>query len=266
MSQLAIADEPWTDRSRRAAELLRLQPHAEELLTLYAALLEPQREAFQRAQQERPAARELAAYVATTALPGIFAASFRAGPEKLRDALLGRFHGADLEELISRWLGGDELSATDRYLARAATAPVLEALPEVVAQACHVPSEVDPQLCPSCGGKPQLSYFSLSDEALVSGPRRLLCSRCSQSWVFPRMVCAGCGSEDTSALPIFADSDQFPNVRADACETCRHYLLTIDLPKDPAAVPFVDELAALPVDLFVQERGFTKITPNLMGF
>ncbi len=266
MGQLAIANEPWTDRSRRAGELLRTQPHAEELLTLYAALLEPQRAAFERAQQERPAARELPTYVAATALPGVFAASFRAGPEKLRDALLGRFHEADLEQLVSRWLDGAELPAPDRYLARAATAPVLEALPDLVAGAFGVPSEADPQLCPSCGGKPQLSYFGLSDEALVSAPRRLLCSRCSQSWAYPRMVCAGCGSEDTSALPIFADTEQFPNVRADACEKCRHYLLTIDLPKDPAAVPVVDELAALPLDLFVRERGFTKITPNLMGF
>ena len=47
---------------------------------------------------------------------------------------------------------------------------------------------------------------------------------------------------------------------------CRRYLLTVDLPKDPSAVPVVDELAALPLDLFVQERGFKKITPNLMGF
>ncbi|HEY8760083.1 MAG TPA: formate dehydrogenase accessory protein FdhE, partial [Candidatus Dormibacteraeota bacterium] len=185
---------------------------------------------------------------------------------KLRGAALARFHDADLHELISRWLGGDELPATDRYLARASAAPVLEALPDVAAEACGAPPEPDPGLCPSCGGKPQLSYFGISGEALVSAPRFLLCSRCSQSWVYPRMVCAACGSEDTSALPIFADTDQFANVRADACEKCRRYLLTIDLPKDPAAVPVVDELAALPLDLFVRERGFTKITPNLMGF
>jgi Protein involved in formate dehydrogenase formation len=266
MGQLAIANEPWTDRSRRAGELLRLQPHAEELLTLYLALLEPQREAFERAQQEQPTARELPAYVAATVLPGILAATLRAGPEKLRTAALARFHEADLTGLVSRWLGEGELSATDRYLARAATAPVLEALPDVVVDAFGVPSEAEPQLCPACGGKPQLSYFGLSEEALVAAPRRLLCSRCSRSWVYPRMVCAACGSEDTSALPIFADTEQCANVRADACEKCRHYLLTIDLPKDPAAVPVVDELAALPLDLFVRERGFTKITPNLMGF
>jgi FdhE protein len=80
------------------------------------------------------------------------------------------------------------------------------------------------------------------------------------------MVCAGCGNEDSARMPVFAETDQFANVRADACEACNQYLLTIDLPKDPAAVPVVDELAALPLDLYVRERGFTKITPNLMGF
>ena len=30
-------------------------------------------------------------------------------------------------------------------------------------------------------------------------------------------------------------------------------------------MPVVDELVALPLDLYAQERGFTKIMPNLMG-
>jgi FdhE protein len=266
MGQIAIGHEPWTDRSRRAGELLRLHPHAEELLTLYAALLEPQRQAYERTQQEQPVAQELPAYVAATVLPGILAATLWAGPDKLRGEALTRFHDADLHELVSRWLGGTELSATDRYLARAATAPVLEALPGLAAAACGAPPEPDPRRCPSCGGEPQLSYFGISGEALVAAPRYLLCSRCNESWMYPRMVCPACGSEDSAALPIFADTDQFPNVRADACEVCRQYLLTIDLPKDQNAVPVVDELAVLPLDLFVRERGFTKITPNLMGF
>ena len=34
----------------------------------------------------------------------------------------------------------------------------------------------------------------------------------------------------------------------------------------PRAVPEVDELVALPLDLYAGEHGLTKITPNLMGF
>ena len=56
-----------------------------------------------------------------------------------------------------------------------------------------------------------------------------------------------------------------PHLRADGCESCRRYIITVDLRKDAEAVPIVDELVALPLDLYVQERGFAKITPNLMA-
>jgi FdhE protein len=52
----------------------------------------------------------------------------------------------------------------------------------------------------------------------------------------------------------------------DACDACRRYMLAVDLRKDAAAVPLVDELAAIPLDLFAKERGLTKVVPNLMGF
>jgi len=39
----------------------------------------------------------------------------------------------------------------------------------------------------------------------------------------------------------------------------------VDGRKDPAAVPVVDELVALPLDLHMRELGFAKIVPNLMG-
>src|SRR5207237_9109336 len=57
----------------------------------------------------------------------------------------------------------------------------------------------------------------------------------------------------------------FPHLRIEACESCRRYILGIDLATDPAAVPLVDEMAAVPLDLYARERGFSKITTNLMG-
>jgi len=55
-------------------------------------------------------------------------------------------------------------------------------------------------------------------------------------------------------------------MRIEACESCRRYILGIDLVTEPAAVPLVDEMAAVPLDLYARERGFSKITTNLMGF
>jgi FdhE protein len=80
------------------------------------------------------------------------------------------------------------------------------------------------------------------------------------------MACAGCGEETGARLPVYSDADQFPHLRIDACETCRRYLLSVDLRRDAAAVPEVDELAALPLDLYAAERGLTKVVPNAMGF
>ncbi|TME44802.1 MAG: formate dehydrogenase accessory protein FdhE, partial [Chloroflexi bacterium] len=90
--------------------------------------------------------------------------------------------------------------------------------------------------CPSCAGLPQLSYFAVSGEALVSGPRYLVCSRCANNWIISRMTCAGCGESNGTKLPIYQEQESFPHVRVDGCQTCRKYLLTFDLRRDTRAV------------------------------
>jgi|GEM_PF-387237 len=66
--------------------------------------------------------------------------------------------------------------------------------------------------------------------------------------------------------PSAQEAPRFRHLRIDGCHACAHYLLTIDLGRDPQAVPVVDELAAIPLDLYAKEHGMTKIVPNLMGF
>lgn len=261
---LAVSASPWPDRRRRAAELVEARPHAAGLLRLYLALVDVWADVFEMARAERPTAPRLAGYAADRVFPRVLEATLAAGPAKLRADALRRFHEADLEDLIGRWLAGTEQSETDRFLARATAAPLLEALPDAAGEMDRAKSG-GRQRCPACGGLPQLAFFGISGEALVTAPRHLLCSRCSHSWPYPRMVCAGCGNQEAPELPIFADENRFPSLRVDACDACRRYLVTVDLPKDPTAVPIVDELVALPLDLFAQERGYTKITPNLMG-
>jgi FdhE protein len=74
------------------------------------------------------------------------------------------------------------------------------------------------------------------------------------------------GTDSEAAGPTAADAPTFPHLRIDACASCEQYLLDVDLSRDARAVPEVDELAALPLDLYAAERGLSKITPNLMGF
>jgi FdhE protein len=41
-------------------------------------------------------------------------------------------------------------------------------------------------------------------------------------------------------------------------------LKTVDLTKNGLAVPVVDEIAAIPLDLWAQGRGYNKLQVNLM--
>jgi len=255
--------ESWARRRRRARQLLDRYAFAAQMLGLYTALLDAQERAFLATLDDRPDPARVPHYVGTRVMGEVADAAVAAGPPALAaaiPALLAEGIGADA---VTAWQAGERQEPMREFLARAAASPVLEALGPAAGAACRRASaEI---ACPRCGGLPQVSYLDEAGEALVSVPRRLQCSRCSESWVHQRMTCVGCGEQTTARLPIFADPERFPHLRADACESCRRYVITVDLRKDPEAVPVVDELTALPLDLHAQEHGFAKITSNLMA-
>jgi Protein involved in formate dehydrogenase formation len=275
-AQAAIS--PWAARRRRAEELRDRYPFAAELLTLYLALIPVQQDAWSRARENPPEPEELPWWAAENVLPSVIEATAAAGPPALREAVLTAHAG---EWALAGWLADEELDPVDRYLARASLGPVLEALGEHAGAACARGHE-HTECCPRCGGPAQLSCLASSGEALVSGPRSLLCARCASSWSSSRSVCPACGESEEARLNVFAerwdgpvsgnrngDGDErpvFPHLRVAGCSTCGRYLIEIDMARDGRAVPEVDELAALPLDLYAADRGLTKLTPNLMGF
>jgi FdhE protein len=263
MTAVAERTTVFAERRRRAAELAERYDFAREPLALYGAVAEAQERAFERARADRPTVDSLAAYVVRVSLPEVMSAVMSSGTETLREAVLLRFHEGDLERMVTSWLRGEAQDGTDVFLARAATAPVLEAFPEV---ARARPTLGEERFCPSCGGSPQVSVFVDSGEALVTGQRRLVCSRCATEWVYPRMTCVACGETASDKLVVLADPEQLPHLRVDACERCKRYIVSVDARLEGHAAPIVDELAAIPLDIAAVERGFTKVTPNLMGF
>lgn len=253
---------PWAQRRGRAGVLRARYPYAAELLDVYLALLNPHERAHSLAREAPLDPAGLARWIAEHVLPGVVVATRTTAPGPLATVAESWLEFEDGAEAVAAWLAGREQPPTDAYFARAAAGPVLEAL----GPAAWPPGGSDAAgRCPRCGGPPQLSFLAEAGEELVTAPRRLLCARCTHAWVHPRMVCPGCGEESAARLPIFAPADGLPHLRADGCESCRSYLITVDLRKDPEAVPVVDELAALPLDAHARERGFHKIVPNLMG-
>ena len=85
-----------------------------------------------------------------------------------------------------------------------------------------------------------------------------------QEWSFLRVACPSCGEDRFESLPVFTTAE-IANVRVDACDTCKHYIKTVDMTKDGLSVPIVDELAAASLDLWVKENGYLKLSPNLVG-
>ena len=193
----AAAVSPWAARRRRAEELRERYPFAAELLTLYLALVPVQEDAGRRARESPPAPRGAAVVGGgERCCPRSSRRPARPGPPALRDGRPRRPAG---EWALAGWLAGEELDPVDRYLARATLGPVLEALGEQAGAACARDGTGTPA-CPRCGGPPQLSCLAASGEALVNGPRSLLCARCATSWTCSRSVCPACGETQDARL------------------------------------------------------------------
>jgi len=288
-----IGASPWAAPRRRAESLRDRHTFAAEMLTLYVALLEVWERAWAAARAEQVRPEELAGWAAQRVLPQVVAATAESGPKPLVESL---FPVADLraaEELMAAWLAGEELVPVERYLARGCLRGPLEAV-DAGAACAGDPSPRGGRRCPRCGGPPQLSFRTDTGDHLVSGHRRLQCARCGGSWGFSGSACAYCGETDGARRTVYTergdgpqvgrgdsvDPDSvdpgsvdpdwgdmtFPHIRVEACANCERYLIDVDLGRDPKAVPEVDELAALPLDLYAAERGLSKITPNVMGF
>jgi formate dehydrogenase maturation protein FdhE len=83
------------------------------------------------------------------------------------------------------------------------------------------------------------------------------CAPVADSW---RDACVACGGPvHTYASPEFA------HIRVEACDACGDYVKAVDLSQDPAALPEVDDLASVPLDLWAIEHGYRKSSPNLFG-
>lgn len=280
----------WAANRARAEVLHDRYPFAAEVLSLYLVLLDAWQVVADLATKHRPEPQRLATWAAEHAVPQVLSATDAAGPEALAKATWDLVDAGSVERHLAAWLTGAELTPVERFVARASLWAPLVALGSDAAGACRDdPSPRDNQHCPRCGGPPQVSFRSQADDRLVSGSRFLACARCGQSWSYSASTCPACGETTGARRTVYAeprggpivgrdehdpqsddltgdDAPVFPHLRIDACASCQRYLIDVDLGRDTRAVPEVDEMAALPLDLYAADQGLSKITPNLMGF
>jgi FdhE protein len=266
----------WDERIARARRLALDNTTAREALTFYAALAEYQRSLFHTAGH-LPAASDFAGALdvaaASAAVPGFLAWLEHAAPGPLAIAAgTMRTEQSDWSTVMRQCLmwGDLEPARPDAPLA-AARAFVMDAVLQPYAEAVAIarrealglqPDQSGrlPSRCPVCSGLPCLGILRPEGQG---AKRMLLCGRCLTEWEYLRVVCASCTEETFDALPVYT-ADPFPHVRIEACDSCTRYLKTIDLTKDGHAVPVVDDIASLTLDLWANGQGYRRLRANLL--
>lgn len=166
---------------------------------------------------------------------------------------------ASLDEAACREALYAYVEQVDTTSARSFFARVL-LQPRVISQGGGNQSHIDNR-CPYCGHPPQVGVLRPEGDGAAL---TLVCSLCLSEWPFPRSQCAACGERDEKQLAYYSP-EQMAHLQTQTCDTCRRYLHHVDLSKELTAVPDVDEVAALPLDVWALERGFQKLHPNLVG-
>lgn len=96
--------------------------------------------------------------------------------------------------------------------------------------------------CPVCHGIPDIGYLHSE-----TGAMWLVCSRCDTEWLFQRLRCPHCGTQDQGMLSYFPDEKEV--YRLHVCDNCRRYIKIIDLRKAPAGtIVTLERVLTLAID------------------
>jgi len=289
-----VANTPWQQRIRRAEHLAAKHPFADEILRFYVEVARFQEGLYQRLerasgdaaknsasepsgagvppavlQEKQLVSRRLSGPRDADATDSELIASFpqflslveENAPESLAQ-VARELSNSDLNSwsdiFTECWTHIDSPADSQEFLVLAFLQPYAEFARSHVSMPIANSASL---LCPCCNRKPALAILRPQGDG---GRRSLLCGVCLTEWEFRRIVCPGCGLEDHAKLPVYT-AESFPYIRVECCDTCQTYIKSIDMTKNGLAEPMVDELASIPLDLWAQERGYSKLRPNLLG-
>ena len=247
------------DRIARATELAEIQPAARGLLSFYRELALIQKPVWEELQSK--SGTDFRALVRH--FPALLDLVRRIGPAPLAEFGDRHLQGAAEREqlLLAGWEGApvDHPAGSNegRFYARV----LLQPYAEYLASRGDIGIEGAEASCPFCNARPVVAVLRGEGDG---AKRWLLCSLCATEWQYRRVLCPNCGQENKDQLPIYTASD-FEHVRVEACDTCKTYIKSVDLTRDGHAIPAVDELATVALNLWADQHGYTKFEPNLLG-
>jgi len=267
--------DKWVARIERASALEKLYAFAAEGLRFYQRLAQAQKTLYgdlesQFGKLRKPRApgelrQELDLFFLLPRLSPFLSVIDQHAPwplAKSAHAMRAR-NGNHAREMLTRFwqagsVAGADLDPAEALVSWAFLQPYAEYVADTTALSA---TDGTPSCCPLCSGKPLVGVLRQEGDG---GKRSLICALCAHEWNYRRILCPDCGAEDPHKLAVYS-ADGIAHVRVEACDACRHYIKTVDLTKDGRAVPVVDELATIPLNLWAAEHGYRKSETNLLG-
>jgi FdhE protein len=129
-----------------------------------------------------------------------------------------------------------------------------------------VPTREEREYCPCCGSDAVGGIIINGGE--LEGLRYLQCNLCNGRWHALRAKCTFCAN--TKDMSFHSIEGQTKGVlhgaSAECCEACHGYRKTYNLAKEQYADVVADDLASLPVDILLADKGFLRggINPYLI--
>jgi FdhE protein len=136
--------------------------------------------------------------------------------------------------------------------------------PFLVSQAKALISLVDQEswrreYCPICGGRPDLAFLDKE-----KGSRWLMCSRCDTRWLYQRLQCPYCRTQNPDALSFFTDDTGL--YRLYVCEQCHKYIKAVDLRcSEPEVSLPLERIFTLDIDRQAEEKGYRPGHSDIQG-
>jgi FdhE protein len=247
------------DRIARAAELVKKHPAARDLLSFYRELALFQKPVYEELRSKDETGIDLL----LDRFPALLNLVQSKGPEPLAAFGAEHLHSAEAQRelLHACWEdpAGNDSGCIEaaRFYARVLLQPYAEHL----ASRGRIDVEATEAACPFCSARPVAGVLRGEGDG---AKRWLLCSLCSTEWQFRRVICPNCGEQDKDRLPVYTAAE-FDHVRVEACDRCNTYIKSVDLTRDGRAVPVVDELATVALNVWAENHGYTKLESNLLG-
>jgi FdhE protein len=246
-------------RAERARKLAARYPASAEPLLFFAEISSLQRE-ISAAQAPNPASLDQALDALVAGRRPLVELVEAKGPQRLCDEAR-HYDETACRESLRAYIPRADITSPRSFFARVLLQPAMfgwdpraftPTAPAAVNRESH---------CPRCGHSPQVGCLRPQGDGAALA---LVCSLCLHEWPFARPRCPGCGENDHRKI-AFCSSSEFAHLEVQVCESCKAYLHMVHLEREAEAVPDVDELAALPLDVWAQEKGYRKIQPNLAG-